>query len=129
MRWLRISTYIGALVTTCFYLGMSVAQIVFVTPSRGETLFSHLTTGSQNSSLALTIPSSAVGLAIDLYILVLPVVAVSQLQLPTRRKIGVILVFMTGILYENRVSSLKSIMLTLTGLAWVPRSVYITDVF
>ena len=106
MRWLRISAYIGTLVTTAFYLGMTVAQFVFATPRRGETWTSHQTTRNEHWALAMSVPQSAVGLAIDLYILVLPVIAVSQLQLPTRRKIGVILLFMTGILYEHRAPSL-----------------------
>lgn len=46
----------------------------------------------------MNIPTSAFGVVIDLFILVLPIIAVLQLQLPTRRKIGVIVIFMTGLL-------------------------------
>lgn len=105
MRWLRISTYIGTLVTTAFYLGMTIAQFVFVTPRRGETFFSHQETRYQHLALVVGVPSAAVGLCIDLYILVLPIIAVSQLQLTTQRKIGVILVFLTGIMYDRRAPS------------------------
>jgi hypothetical protein len=48
--------------------------------------------------LDLSVPQSAVGLVIDLFILILPVIAVSRLQLPTRRKVGAMLVFMPGLL-------------------------------
>lgn len=34
----------------------------------------------------------------DIYILCLPIMAVSNLQLPTRKKIGVIMIFLSGIL-------------------------------
>lgn len=34
----------------------------------------------------------------DVYILCLPIMAVSKLQLPTRKKIGVIMIFLSGIL-------------------------------
>lgn len=41
------------------------------------------------------------GVAIDIYILVLPIVAVNKLQMPTRRKVGIMLIFMTGLLYVD----------------------------
>lgn len=104
MRWLRISAYVGTLVTTTFYLGMTVVQFAFATPRRGETWFSHLLTRNEHWVSAMSVPQSAVGLVIDLYILLLPLIAINQLQLATRRRFGVILIFMTGILYEYRVS-------------------------
>ena len=102
LRWMRICAYIGAVLTSSFYLGMFLAQLILRTPRHGETWFSHTqATNVTQSSLALSVPQSVVGLVIDLYILVLPVFAVSQLQLPRRRKIGISLVFMTGSLLEN----------------------------
>ncbi|MCJ1470231.1 hypothetical protein MMC07_008876 [Pseudocyphellaria aurata] len=98
MRWLRISAYIGTLVTTAFYIGQTIAQFIFVTPRPGETWFDHAQSQVELKSLVVAVPVSAIGLCIDLYILVLPVIAVNQLQLATQRKFGVILIFMTGIL-------------------------------
>ena len=98
MRWLRICAYIGLVVTTAFYFGMTVAQFTFGTPRPGETWYSHQQTQNETNSLKMSVPQSAVGLAIDLYILILPMMAVSKLQLPLRRKIGVALIFMTGLL-------------------------------
>ncbi|KAL8742954.1 MAG: hypothetical protein Q9190_004645 [Brigantiaea leucoxantha] len=40
----------------------------------------------------------SVGLVIDVAILLLPIIAVMQLQLPRKQKFGVIITFMTGIL-------------------------------
>lgn len=98
LRWVRICAYIGALFTTLFYISMTVAVSIFSIPGPGETLFSHQATPREHLSLAMSVPQSAVGLAIDLYILVLPIVAVTQLQLSAKRKFGVILLFMTGLL-------------------------------
>ena len=42
-----------------------------------------------------------VNFASDIYILLIPLTAVSKLQLSTKRKIGFILIFMTGIMYEQ----------------------------
>ena len=98
MRWLRICGYIGAIFTTLFYGSMTIALFIFATPGRGETWWSHTTTRGERLDLALSVPQSVVGLAIDIAILVLPIVAVMQLQLPKKRKFGVILIFMTGLL-------------------------------
>ena len=46
----------------------------------------------------LAVPLAAVGLGIDIALLVMPIAAVVGLQLSTRRKIGVIFIFMFGIL-------------------------------
>lgn len=107
MRWLRICAYIGAVFTVIFYFGMAVAQLIFSTPRHGETWLSHQDTHNENLAIAMSVPQSAVGLAIDLYILILPIIAVSQLQLPIRKKVGVMLIFMTGLLYKDTLPPLK----------------------
>ena len=96
LRWLRLCAYVGAAITTAFYTGMTVASFVIASPRPGETWAEHLYGKEIRKSIDLPIPTSSFGVVIDLVILVLPITAVMQLQLPTRRKIGVILVFMTG---------------------------------
>lgn len=98
LRWLRICAYIGAAFTSAFYVGMIVASFVIATPRPGETWPEHLFSELERKSIHLPIPTSSFGLVTDLVILALPIIAVMQLQLPTRRKIGVILIFMTGAL-------------------------------
>lgn len=100
LRWLRLCAYVGAAITTAFYTGMTVASFVIASPRPGETWAEHLYGKEIRKSIDLPIPTSSFGVVIDLVILVLPITAVMQLQLPTRRKIGVILVFMTGSLYD-----------------------------
>ena len=46
--------------------------------------------------LKMLVPLSAVGAAIDFYILLLPIVAVMRLQIARKRRIGLCLVFGTG---------------------------------
>jgi len=48
--------------------------------------------------LVLFVSQSVVGLAIHIAVLILPTIAVMQLQLPRRRNIGIVLIFMTGLL-------------------------------
>ena len=117
MRWLRICAYIGALVTTAFYGAMVVALLVLATPGRGETWTSHFLKPKMGRTKLLPVPTSSVGLLIDLAILVLPIAAVMQLQLPKRRKIGVTLIFMTGSLSAYALPLANRTILTTTELA------------
>lgn len=59
-------------------------------------------------AIRLTIPMAAVGFGIDVYLLALPLGAVSTLQLPVRRRVGVCLVFLSGILSDDARSLLHS---------------------
>lgn len=95
---MRISAYLGIFVTAGFYSAMAIYLVYIEAPTPGQTFLSHQTPALQYYSLKLSIPQSAVGLAIDVFILMLPIVAVSELQMPIRRKIGVLLIFMTGLL-------------------------------
>ena len=97
-RWMRISANLGAILTTLFYIAMSVCAISFMTPRRGETWFHHQSSHLDRSYNKMIIPQSCVNLVLDLYILILPIVAVAKLQMAQRRKVGIILIFMTGLL-------------------------------
>lgn len=98
MRWMRISAILGAIATTLFYISMTVCVFVLSTPRRNETWLSHETSPREELDLHFSVPQSTVGLVIDVYILILPIVAVNKLQIATRRKFGIILIFATGLL-------------------------------
>ena len=49
-------------------------------------------------ALAFGVVQATTNLIIDLYILALPIPVVLQLQLPTKKKIGILAIFMTGLL-------------------------------
>ncbi len=99
MRWLRISAYIGGVVTALFCGAMTVCMFILGTPAPHQTLVEHATTHDEAIILNFSVPQSCVGLVIDLYILILPILGVSRLQMSPRRKVGVILVFLSGIMY------------------------------
>lgn len=79
--------------TVTFYASATVVQFYFSTPRPGESFFTHQ---HGKEALKLSVPLSAVGIVIDIYILVLPIAAVWRLQMAKKRKIGVCLVFGTG---------------------------------
>ena len=98
LRWLRISAYIGAILTCAFYGAATIAQIVFTVPKHGETWLDYALSKGSSRGEILSVPLAAVGLGIDIILLVMPIAAVMGLQLPTKRKLGVIFIFMFGIL-------------------------------
>ena len=77
---------------------MTVCLFIFATPFKGETWASHVDTRREQLDLKFSVPQSAVGLVIDVYILILPIVAVSKLQMAVRRKLAIMTVFATGLL-------------------------------
>ena len=97
-RWMRISANLGAILTTLFYVAMSVCAIIFATPRRGETWGRHQSSNLALMNIKIAIPQSCVNMVLDVYILILPIIAVTKLQIPSRRKVGIILIFMTGLL-------------------------------
>ena len=100
MRWLRACTYIGGIVTVVFYTAMTVCMFVFATPGPSSSWLEWFESSRYNMLLWFLVPQSCIGLAIDIYILILPIIGVSKLQIPLRQKVGVNLVFMSGILYS-----------------------------
>lgn len=98
LRWLRICVYIGAPLTCSFYAAVSIVQIILTTPRPGDTWLDQSLSGRSLKATVLAVPLAAVGLAIDIALLIIPIVAVVGLQLPTKRKIGVVLIFTVGIL-------------------------------
>ena len=98
---LRWCIYVGAIVTMAFYVATTIILFVLSTPPPGVSLAQQFASflGPGNSGMLDTV--LAVGyfnIFTDFYILLLPISGVIRLQLPRRRKIGVILIFMTGLL-------------------------------
>ena len=95
MRW---ACYIGFICTFLVYSGFTVAWFVIGTPSPGVTWQAQFMGPTQKGN-ALDYPMPVMGLIFDIYILILPLVGVSRLQLSFRRKMGVVLIFTTAILW------------------------------
>ena len=96
IRVLRFCIYAGMIFTVGFYASTTVVQFYYDTPRRGETFLSHQLGPFGKQALKLSVPLAAANVVIDLYILVVPIVAVLQLQMAKKRKIGLCLVFGTG---------------------------------
>lgn len=97
-RWMRIAATVGGIFTAAFYAAMTACIFAFKTPSRHQTWEAHQFSRGEQLTAKFGPAQSAVGLAIDLYVLMLPIIGVSKLQMTLRRKIGVVVVFTTAIL-------------------------------
>lgn len=98
---LRWSIYIGAFVTIAFYIAITVALFVLSTPRPGVTFGQQFTAFLSKKSSPVLNTTFAFGyfnIFSDLYILILPISGVMGLNLRPKRKLGVILIFMTGLL-------------------------------
>lgn len=98
MRWVRISCYIGAAITSLWYFPVAIATLVWTTPPHGENFVYSIVSDGIFTTRKLTIPIAAVGLAIDVFLFVIPLLAVSKLHMATKKKLGVGLIFATGAL-------------------------------
>ena len=97
-RWFKHWAIAGGLLTAIFYTATTVCFFTFTASARHQTWASHKIAKTESLDVAFALPQSCVGLVIDVYILILPIIGVSKLQMPLRRKIGVIIVFLSAIM-------------------------------
>lgn len=94
---LRYAIWFGGIITVLIYSGFTIAFFILASRRSNETWFEHFEGPLQTKLASLSIPLPAVGLGLDLYILILPMIGIWNLQLSFRRKIGVGLMFLTAI--------------------------------
>jgi len=76
-----------------------MTHFILASPRRHESWVESLVSRRSASQIRLAVPISSIGLVIDIFLLILPSVAVSNLQMNTMRKIGLMVVFGTGIMF------------------------------
>ena len=95
-KWVRYGVYVGLFVTWGFYISVFICMIYFTAPAPGQTWQQSFGTTKYYRTFDMVIPMVSIGFAIDIYILCLPMAAVSSLRLDRRKKIKVLLFFATG---------------------------------
>jgi len=103
LNYVRRLIYIGLAVSGLFYIANAIVQGVACGPRGGSDRLAYLTgllshSCDEPSGIIpiFAIMTGFVNLAVDLYLLIIPLRAVSTLQLMSRRKIGVYAIFLTG---------------------------------
>ncbi|TGO22332.1 hypothetical protein BPAE_0172g00130 [Botrytis paeoniae] len=96
MKWMKIACLIGLSFTVVWYSAITIAGICLAVPLGGEGWVKHLFTSRMIRQNALSIPTAVVGLAIDCYLFILPMIALNKLKMTRRKKLGAGLIFATG---------------------------------
>ena len=94
----RYAIYFGLAFTFCLTLASIPVAAYGDTPSAGKSwALTNLMTKSSKTN-AFAIAQGALNVVIDLYIFILPIPVVLGLQMSLRKRIGLLAVFLTGIL-------------------------------
>ena len=98
LRWVRISVWIGASLSILFYTVIAIVAFVLNSPWPGESMLDAILSWHYSAFSRFSIPIGVIGMLVDIYLLVLPIKAVSTLNIRTGKKIGLIVIFLTGTL-------------------------------
>jgi hypothetical protein len=96
VRYVRISVFVGASLSATFYGVITVVGFVLNSPWHGESILDTILSWHYLKFAEFSIATGVIGLLVDCVLLVLPLPAIWQLHLPLTKKIGVMLIFMTG---------------------------------
>lgn len=102
LAWLRRCVYVGLVVVWLWYLGMAITTMVITAPPPGKGWVESFATPRYLLTFKLTVPAASFSLVSDVYILLLPLVAISHLQMSSAKKIGVGAMFSTGFMQVPR---------------------------
>ncbi|KAL9084582.1 MAG: hypothetical protein Q9165_008007 [Trypethelium subeluteriae] len=96
LRYVRISVYIGATILVISYVSFTIAAFVLESPWPGESMLDDAFSTHYIRYEMSSIPCGIVSTLFDCYLLVLPMPAVWNLKTSWGKKLGIMLVFMTG---------------------------------
>ncbi|PYH88577.1 hypothetical protein BO71DRAFT_391299 [Aspergillus ellipticus CBS 707.79] len=96
VEWQRYTIYFGLLVTFGFYISTITSTIYFTSPAPGQSWRESFISPRYRRNFNSMMPIVVGSFLIDMYILLLPMLFISPLQMSLRKKIGVLTVFATG---------------------------------
>lgn len=96
VRYVKISIVLGASISAVFYITVSIVAFILTSPWPGEDFVETITTPHYLKFAEFSIPIGVIGTVLDCVLLVLPLPAIWQLHLSSKKKLGIALIFMTG---------------------------------
>lgn len=103
LTYVRRLVYIGLVVSGLYNVVIAIVNGIVCGPHGGTDRVSYLAgmasqrCGDPSGIIQMfSIQLGALNLIVDLYLLIIPLRAISTLSLPTKRKIGVFFIFMAG---------------------------------
>lgn len=85
--------------TVVLFLAFAIAQIVLLVPHAGQSWLAMYSDPREMDANKISIPISVASFIIDMYTFIIPMAGVANLKLSNRKKMGVMLVFLTGLGY------------------------------
>ena len=100
LRWLRILVYVGVTLNMIFYFSGTIALVALGSPHNGQNYLGLDVAGERAVARSKTIGVvQGVGNVVsDFYLLLVPLPVVWGLQLPLKKRVGILAIFGTGLL-------------------------------
>jgi hypothetical protein len=98
LNWMRRCVYVGLALVWMWYMSTSIAQMVITSPPPGQGWVESFAGPRYLNTFKLCVPTASFSLASDVYILILPMIAISHLRLNMAKKFGVAAMFSTGLM-------------------------------
>lgn len=95
-RYVRLSVYIGATLSAVFYIVVTIVAFVLTSPWPGQSAIKNMLSWHYLKFAEFSVPTGVIGMLVDWILLILPIPAIWQLHLTMTKKIGVLLIFLTG---------------------------------
>ena len=96
LRWIRVCVWIGVTVSVTFYGAVSIVAFILNSPWPGESFLEDVLSWHYLKFANFSIPTGVIGMLVDWYLLILPIPAILTLQMSKAKKLGVLIIFMTG---------------------------------
>ena len=97
-HWTRIAIYFGITINGLYYLASSITSLILCIPRPGETWTSTRYTMRCARGTVMGEIQGIFGPVSDLYIFILPLPVLFKLQMSFKKKVGVIAIFLTGMM-------------------------------
>lgn len=98
LRWMKLAAYYGITVMGLYYLSIVIARLAMCAPRGSETYVISLSTAHCRRVKVTGAITGGFNIVSDLYLLLLPIPAVLGLNRTLREKLGVLAIFMTGVM-------------------------------
>ena len=99
LTWLRNLVFFGIIFNFLYTVACFLTFAILCFPARGQSWTLNLQTPKCLRSVQLGFTQGAINIACDFYLLLIPLPAVLTLQIPTRKKLGIVSIFTTGLMY------------------------------
>jgi hypothetical protein len=97
LRWVRTVSAVFLAFVVAFYAAFAIYLCWYFAPQPGQTWVENTMTQDSFVRLHVSVPTASVNLGLDLVVLLIPIVAVVQLNMSLRKKLGICLIFLTGL--------------------------------